>query len=163
MVAALLAGSAAHLLPGAGVLSTGLAVAGAARLKLHPHRLHADRPLLICVLLVSVPALGYARRMASSTVNVEQTWHLDHYPVQAALGIAVVLVAAVTAVAKHSAGATLAAATLVVTVAWIGIESVVYPRRLGSFGTTWGWLAVGWAMTFLVLGLRRRSSNVERS
>lgn len=156
MAGALLAGSAAHLLPGAGVFLTALAVAGCARLRLRPTRLQADWPLVFCVLLAAGPALGYARLMASSTVDVEITWNLDHYPIQAALGIAVVLVAGVIAVAANSPGAPLATTTLVVAVIWIGIESAVYPHRLASLGTTWGWVAVGWAVTFLVLALRRR-------
>jgi hypothetical protein len=158
MVGALLAGSAAHLLPGAGVLLTALAVAGCARLDLDPRRLHADRPLVFCVLLAAVPAFVYARRMAGSTVDVEITWDLDHYPIQAALGVAVVLVAGVIAVAGFSAGTRLATATLVVTVAWIGVESAVFPHRLGSVGTGWGLAAAAWAGTFLVLVLRRRPS-----
>ncbi len=105
MAGALLAGSAAHLLPGAGVFLTALAVAGCARLRLRPTRLQADWPLVFCVLLAAGPALGYARLMASSTVDVEITWNLDHYPIQAALGIAVVLVAGVIAVAANSPGA----------------------------------------------------------
>lgn len=74
---------------------------------------------------------------------------------QAALGIAVVFVGGVIALTRDASGARLATVTLVVTVAWIGIESVVYPHRLGSVGTAWGCVAVGWATTFLVLVTRR--------
>jgi hypothetical protein len=85
-----------------------------------------------------VPAVGYARRMASSTVDVEKTVNLDHYPIQAALGIAVLLLASVIAVANDCSAAWLVTATLVVTVAWTGVESAVYPHRLGSFGAPSG-------------------------
>lgn len=80
---------------------------------------------------------------------------MDHYPVQAALGIAVVLIGAAVALSGDSPGTRLAAATLVVTVTWMGMESVVCPHRLGSLGTGWGWVAVGWATPFLLLALHR--------
>lgn len=161
MLGALLAGSSAHLLPGVGVLITAVAVAVAAvaRLGARPRRLRVDGPLLMWVLLAAMPAIGYARRMASSTVDMTRTWNLDHYPIQAALGIAVVLVAGVNAIARELSGARLATVTLVASVAWIGLESAVYPHRLGSVGTVWGWVAVGWALTFLVLALRPRASR----
>jgi len=41
----------------------------------------------------------------------------------------------------------------------MGVESAIYPHRLGSFGTMWGWLAVGWALTFFVLDLRPRAPH----
>jgi hypothetical protein len=160
LLGAVLAGSAAHLLPGAGVLVTALAVAGCGRLDVRPRHLRADWPLVVCVALAVVPAVGYARRMASSTADVEITWNLDHYPIQAGLGIAVVLIGAVIAVADGSAGARLATVTFVVTIAWIGLESVIYPHRVGSLGTTWGWTATGWAVTFLALAFRRDFSAV---
>lgn len=162
LVGALLAGSASHALPGVGLLVTAFVVAGLARVDMRPRRLHADRLLLTCALLALVPACGYAWRMARSTVDPEQTLGLDHYPIQAAFGIAVVLVAGVIAFAKSAPGARLAVATLVLSVAWIGIESVVYPDRLGSFGTTWGCLAVGWAVAVLVV-LRRDAPGRARS
>ncbi len=126
-------------------------------------RPRVDVPLLACTLLAAVPALIYAIRMATSTVDVERTAGLDHYPIQAALAVAVVLVAAVISVSSELAGARLATATLVVTVTWIGLESVVYPDRVGSLGTAWGWVAVGWAITFLVLALRHREREPIRS
>jgi hypothetical protein len=67
----------------------------------------------------------------------------------------VVLLASLIAVANDRSTARLSVVTLVVTVGWMGIESVVYPHLLGSFGSTWGWLAVGWALTFLAVALRR--------
>ena len=154
---ALLAGSAAHLLPGAGLLLTALVVAVLARPDSVAHRRHVDRPLALLVLVAVGPALVYAWRMASLTVSGEQTVNLDHHPIQAALGVALVLVASLVTVAKDWSAAWLAAATLAVTVGWMGIESTVYPHQLGSFGTVWGWLALAWALTFL-LASRRPSS-----
>ena len=155
IVGALLAGSPMHLLPGVGLLLTALGVATLARVDLRPGRLRVDRPLALCVVLAAVPALDYAGRMASRPVDVEKTVNLDHYPIQAALGVAVVLLASLIAVADDRSTARLSIATLVITVGWMGVESVVYPDRLGSFGSTWGWLAVGWALTFLAVALHR--------
>lgn len=93
--------------------------------------------------------------MAHSTTNVTYTAGLSHYPVMAALGIAVPLIAGVLTVGEGSPGSRLVLASLFITVAWMGVESVVYPHRQGSFGTTWGWLAAGWAVVLLALGLRR--------
>jgi hypothetical protein len=163
LLGAVLAGSAAHLIPGAGVLLTALAVAGCAHLDVRQLRLQVDWALVACVAIAVVPAVVYARRMASSTADVEITWNLDHYPIQAGLAIAVVLIAAVIAVANRSPGIRLATVTLVVTVAWIGLESVVYPHRLGSLGTTWGWIATGWAIAFLFLAVRNIRKPVART
>jgi hypothetical protein len=151
---ALLAGSTPHLLPAAGLLLTAAAIAALAGLDLRPRQLRVNRPLVVLTFIAVAPAVGYAWRMATSTVAVEQTVNLDHYPIQAALGVAIVLVAGVIAVTSDSSNAWLATATLVVTVGWMGIESAVYPHRLGSFGPIWSWLAVVWAVTFLIVAHR---------
>ena len=159
IVGALLAGSPAHLLPGAGLLLTALAVAGLSWPEIRSRRLRVDRPLAVLVLVAVVPALGYAWRMAQSNVDVEQTVNLDHYPIQAAVGVAVVLLAGLIAVSREWSMAWLANATLAVTVGWLGVESVIYPHLLGSFGTTWGWLALAWAIAILLVALRPRTSR----
>lgn len=155
-IGALLAGSARHLLPGAGVLLTALAVAALARTAPLPRPLHVDPLLAVWVLLAAVPAAVYARRMAVATADPEVTVSLDHYPIQAGLGVAVILVGALAAVTRGRPAARLTAATLAVTVGWMGIESVVYPHRQGSFGTTWGRLALAWALVLLALACAPR-------
>ena len=156
---AVLARSPAHLLPGAGLLLTALAVAALSRPGMRSRRLGVDRPLAVLVLVAAVPALGYAWRMAISNVDVERTVDLDHYPIQAALGVAVVLLAGLLAVTREWSMAWLASATLAVTVGWLAVESLIYPHLLGSFGTTWGWLALAWVIAFLVVALRPRISD----
>jgi hypothetical protein len=160
---ALLAGSAAHLLPAAGLLLTALVVATLTRLGVRSHRLRVDRPLAVLALVATVPALGYAWHMATSTVAVEQTVNLDHYPIQAALGVAIVLLGGLVAVTEDWPFGWVTTATLAVTVGWMGIESAVYPHQLGSFGTTWGWLAVGWALAVLLVALRPRAAAYRRA
>lgn len=152
--AAAVARSAAHLLPALGLWLTAIAVATASKLRLRGDRPRVDRPLAAMAVAAAVPALTYAWRMATAHVAVEQTVGLDHYPIQAALGIGIVLVAIVVAVSRHWPGSRLAAATLAVTVAWMGVESAVFPHRLGSFGPIWSWLALGWAVAFLALSFR---------
>lgn len=153
-VGALLARSASHLLPAAGVLLTASAVAVLAGLDKHPGRARVDAPLAVLAVIAAVPAIGYAWRMAHSHVDVEQTVNLDHYPVQAALSVAVVLLAGLIALTKEWPGTRLVAAALTVTVGWMGIESAVYPHKLGSFGTAWGWLAVVWSIALLGAAIR---------
>lgn len=147
LVAAALAGSVPHALPGLGVLVTAALVAALARVG-RPRRLRVDTALAVLAAVAALPAASYALRMATATENPEETWGLDHYPVQAAVGVSVMLVAVIgTAVARRPGGRLLVA-TLVVTTAWLGIESVAYPERVGSFGTFWGWLAVVWSLAY---------------
>ena len=147
---------APHLLPGMALLVTAVVIAALARVDLRRSDLRLDLPLVPLAVVAAVSALAYARRMAMSTDDVEKTVNLDHYPVQAALGIAIVLLAILIAVSGGWSAARLATGTLVLTVAWMGIESVAYPHLRGSFGSTWGWLAAGWALAFLVAALRRQ-------
>ncbi|HET7312297.1 MAG TPA: hypothetical protein VFJ17_13330 [Mycobacteriales bacterium] len=148
LLGALMARSPAHLLPAGGLLLTAFVVGVLGRPDTRSYRLRVDRPLAVLALVAVVPALTYAWRMAHSPHDVEQTVNLDHYPIQAALGIAIALLAGLVAVAGEWPTAWLARATLVVTVGWMGIESAVYPHRLGSFGPAWSWLAVAWAALF---------------
>jgi hypothetical protein len=144
----LLAHSWAHLLPAAGLLLTALVVGALGRRDMLLEGRRLDRPLAILAATAAVPALAYAWRMATGPHDLERTVNLDHYPIQAALGIAVFLLAGLIACTRQWPGGWLATATLVVVVAWMGIESAVYPHLLGSFGPIWSWLAIGWAMSF---------------
>jgi hypothetical protein len=159
VVGALMAGSPAHLLPAAALVLTALAVATLGRCRVRSVRFRVDRPLAVLALVAAGPALAYAWRMATSDVDVERTVNLDHYPIQASLGISALLIASLIAVTKECSTSWLATATLTVTVGWLGIESAVYPHELGSFGALWGWLAFAWAVVFLLLALRPRARS----
>jgi uncharacterized membrane-anchored protein YitT (DUF2179 family) len=106
----------------------------------------------VLALVAVVPAAPYAWRTARGTTDAEFTWGIDHYPIQASYAIALVLVAllAAFAAAEHHWSRWLPALTVGFSAAWLGVESVVYPHRLASFGTTWGWLAVAWAVALVV-------------
>jgi hypothetical protein len=149
VVGAVLAGSTRHLLPGLGVLATAAVLAFLGRpisgaLQRRPAPLAGG-----LALVATVPAAAYAWDMARATENPEETWGLDHYPVQAAFAIAVVLVALVCATTRPGPGSWLTASTAAVCAIWIGVLSMVWPERLGSLGTGWGAVAVGWGVALL--------------
>ena len=154
VVGALLAGSPAHLFPAAGLLLTAAAVAALGRVDLRSPRPRIDPPLAVLALIAAVPALVYAWHISKPPGDVEQTVGLDHYPIQSALGVVLALLALLVALTRTWSTAWLSAVSVTVTTGWIGIESVIYPHLHGSFGTVWGWLALGWAVTFLVAALR---------
>jgi hypothetical protein len=149
---AVLAGSGKHLLPALG-LAASVAVLGL---------LGGGRPFAplgrpapvstLLALLALVPAAPYAWHMAGGTRAPEYTWGLDHYPVQAAFAVALVLTAllAATSASRHERVRWLPALTAAFSAAWMGVLSTLWPHRLGSFGTTWGWAAVAWAAAFVL-------------
>ncbi|HEY3529757.1 MAG TPA: hypothetical protein VGK78_11455 [Nocardioides sp.] len=146
-----LAGSPPHVLPGVGVVLTAavVAVLVGTRVSGVPGR---PTPLAAIVAVVAVPpAAAYAWEMARSTENPEETWGLDHYPLQAAFAIAVVLVALLTAYAvrRPGRGCWLPACTSACSAIWFGALSLVWPERLGSLGTAWGAAAVVWGIALL--------------
>jgi hypothetical protein len=152
LAAALIAGSPAHLVPGTALLVTAGVVALLAR---PPWQTGLDRWSALLAVAAAAPSLDYAWRMAGSTTDVERTVGLDHYPVQAALGLCFVALPGLVAATRGDEGTRLTATTVALAVGWMGVESTVYPHRLGSFGTVWGWLATSWAVCFLVAALRR--------
>ena len=162
MLGALLAMSALHLLPGAGILLTAVAVAAFA----------ASGPALVAhACRCAIARLRFGCRRAGAHLcrpygDLDRRCGAHRWsrslPDSGPLAVAVVLVAGVISVSSELAGARLATATLVVTVTWMGLESVVYPDRVGSLGTAWGWVAVGWAISFLVLALRHREHQPIR-
>jgi hypothetical protein len=105
----------------------------------------------LLALAAVIPAAPYAWHLARDTTLPEYTWGIDHYLVQASLAIALVLLAllAAFASAEHVAARWLPALTAGFSAAWLGVESVVYPHRPESFGTTWGWLALAWAVALV--------------
>lgn len=149
---AVLAGSGKHLLPALGLVAS-VAVLGL---------LGGGRPFAplgrpapvstLLALLALVPAAPYAWHMAGGTRAPEYTWGLDHYPVQAAFAVALVLTAllAATSASRHEWVRWLPALTAAFSAAWMGVLSTLWPHRQGSFGTTWGWAAVAWAAAFVL-------------
>jgi hypothetical protein len=91
-------------------------------------------------------------------------WGLDHYPVQGAFAIALVLVAGLAAYAtgQRLASRWLPALTVGFSAAWFGV-SMVWPERLGSAGTVWGFLTLSWGVALVaVAGVEGRRSVTAR-
>jgi hypothetical protein len=119
----------------------------------------------VVVAVAVIPAAAYAWELSRGTENPEETWGLDHYPVQGAFAIALVLVAGLAAYAtgQRLASRWLPALTVGFSAAWFGVQSMVWPERLGSAGTVWGLLVVVWGVALVgVVGIEGRRS-VERS
>jgi hypothetical protein len=151
MLSAVLAWSSAHALPGVGVLLTAWALAALSHAR--PPGLARPAPITVVVTAVGVvPAAAYAWDMARATDNPEETWGLDHYPAQAALAVAVVLVALLAActLAREGLGWLLPAGTAAFCAVWLGWQSVVWPERLASLGTVGGTAAIAWGVALLV-------------
>lgn len=90
----------------------------------------------------------------------DQTWHLDHLPMQAALGLSLAGAALVTAAAacRRSPGWRTSAVAPALSAGWLGVVSWAYPDHVGSLGTIAGVAAVVWALAFLgtALAVHRR-------
>jgi hypothetical protein len=107
---------------------------------------------------MAVPAaVAYGAPLIGNATDVEDiTNGVSHYPMQASLGYAVVGVVALAAVTRSR----LPAWTVAFAVAWLGVESVVYPHLPASLGTVGGALAVAWAVLVVVAVQLARSRGV---
>ena len=163
MTGAALAASPAHALPGLAI-----AVLVAVLAVLSPARRPTwglPAPLTAVVAVVGVaPASAYVWRMARATDNPEMTWGLDHYPAQAALGLAVVGVALIAACA-HAASRRdrwLPIGTAAFSALWLGWQSILWSGRVGSLGSAGGAAAIVWGVALLAAAgadARRRGSG----
>ena len=72
------------------------------------------------------------------------TLGLDHWPMQAALALALPAIAGVCSL--QTSGWRFSLGTVIVGGVWWGAASLVYPDHAGSLGTTGGWLAITWSI-----------------
>ena len=79
------------------------------------------------------------------------------------MALAVVLVAALVALTPPQPGRVLVALTATVTAGFLGVESVVYPDRVGTMGTVGGVVAALWSVAFLLLVVRRGAPAVAQA
>ena len=153
-VAAALSASPKHLLVTVGLAATaGLMapVSGGLRAILTPPRGWHWGPGVL-VLAAAGPWFAYALAAtdkARSGFHASKTAGLNHWPVQAALAIALVLVAALAA--TSTAGRLVAAWCVGVCSAWLGAASWIYPELDASLGRSWGVAALAWGIAFVVL------------
>jgi hypothetical protein len=95
------------------------------------------------VVVAAGPWFAYALNAAETAragSHRSLTWGLDHWPVQASLAVALVLVA--TLVATYPPGWAIAAWSVGVCASWLGVVSWIYPNLDASLGRTWGAAAV---------------------
>ena len=157
-----------HLVPaaiGLGLVVAVRSMAGGRALPPSPHRrlTRRDAPGLVVVLAGLLPAIAYARASIDAfrdpTVPADVTQNLDHWPAQAAFGLATVLVAGVAVLAVR--GRLLPALAAAASAVWFGVTSVAFPDHDGSLGTTGGRLAVAWGIALLAAVAMRRRPVVE--
>ncbi len=124
-----------------------------------PRLVAPDRVLGVLALLALVAAVPYGAPLARNTTRVEDiTNGVSHYPMQAALGLALAGVAGVAALHRSRLPVWTAAGCA----AWLGVESVVYPDLVASLGVLGGWAALAWAVALVVAGERARRRPVPR-
>ena len=79
---------------------------------------------------------------------IDVTWALDHWPIQAALALAIVMVSVLAA--GYPDGWRLPAWCVCVVAVWIGADSWAYPDLAASLGRAGGAAAAAWGAAFLV-------------
>jgi hypothetical protein len=125
--------------------------------RLRPRQL----PSWTLVLVAAVAGVAYAADMIAAgragRYPVDHTWGLDHWPMQASLGLCIPAVAAI-AVLRRPCGQ-VAAWTAAIAAMWLGVMSVLYPQHAGSLGQTAGTACATWGLLLAVdsvLTTRRR-------
>jgi hypothetical protein len=83
----------------------------------------------------TIPAGKTGRLMADDTRG------LDHWPMQATLGLSIASVAAL-----RLPGWRVATGTSAVSAVWLGAMSIAYPEHVSSVGTTGGAACFGWGL-----------------
>jgi hypothetical protein len=166
-VAAVLTQTSMQLLP-AGAL---LLIAGILYV-LGPHRTDAppvaasntvrwaariDTPTLLLTLAAAPPLLWFAAEMVRSAraglyPNDDITAGFNHWPMQAALPLAILATAGLAAL--RQVGWQVSAWTVTVGTAWMGVFSVAYPHHAGSFGRIGGGAAIVWSILLAAATLR---------
>lgn len=87
-----------------------------------------DLPLSFLALLGLPAVVAYGAPLVGNTSDDEVTNGVSHYPMQASLALALVALAALAAVTSSR----LPAWTAAFCGCWLGLESIVYPRRRGE-------------------------------
>jgi hypothetical protein len=147
------AGASRLLFVAAGLLVTVAALAAAARGR---HRVLVpgwrwSAPAATLVILAIGPCCAYAwtaARTTGSTALTDDTWGLDHWPVQAALPIALLLISALAA--GHPAGWRLPTWSAGAAAAWFAVVCWLEPGLVGSVSRPWAAITFAWAATFVV-------------
>ena len=154
-------GSARHLVVAAGLAATAALVAassGGLRSGWPSDWRPSALPIAL-VVLAAIPSLFYSWSSARATGTnpvADDTWGLDHWPIQAALPIALLLGA--TLAAGHPRGWRVPTWCVGAATAWLAVVSWFEPDLAGSIGRTWAVVALLWSVCFIVAAqLSRRA------
>ncbi|WP_404380518.1 hypothetical protein LL946_10840 [Knoellia locipacati] len=165
-----------QLLPAAGLLLTSFVLAllsGHTGIGLRPRAAMTavgsgalNRVTLLLTVAASIPLTLYAADMVAGRregrpPTDDITIGLDHWPMQAALAVAIVLTTGLAS--TNISGWPVPSWTSAVTVMWMGGFSVGYPTHAGSFGTVGGWAAIGWACALAATTVLRHRSPEHAS
>lgn len=95
----------------------------------------------------------------------DDTWGIDHWPTQAALALAVAVLAVVAAggVRERWSGTAVSAGTVVLAVGWFGFWSATYPGHAGSAGGAGGTGLLLWACVFTAVVAWRSAAHRARA
>ena len=77
------------------------------------------------------------------------SWEFDHWPIQAALGVALVLIAALAA--TYHPGWVVRTWCVGLGAAWLGLISWIYPELAASLGEPWAVAACVWGLAFVAV------------
>ena len=80
----------------------------------------------------------------------DDTWGIDHWPMQTAwaLALAAVALAVAAGVRARWSGTGVSGGCVAAAASWFGYWSLVYPDHAGRAGRTWGLAPIGWALVF---------------
>ncbi|HEV2058688.1 MAG TPA: hypothetical protein VGR11_04980 [Solirubrobacteraceae bacterium] len=152
IAAAVLSASPEHMLVAAGLLGTVAALVVLA----------GDRPWAVMakwrwsavpgvlVILALAPCLAYAweaARMTGSTAVIDVMWGLDHWPVQAALPLALLLTGALAA--GHPPGWRLPTWSAGIAAVWFAVVCSLEPNLAGSVSRPWATVTFLWSAAFI--------------
>lgn len=162
--AAGLAQSARHLLPAVGIAATAALIAtrNAERRPLLLTRWRLSWPSMAMAALAIGPCVYYAwtsARTTGTSAITDDTWGLDHWPVQAALPLAALLVAGIAA--GHPSGWRVPMWTVVAATGWFAVVALAEPDLTASVGRVWAGAMLVWALAFAVV-VYRTSDLAER-
>jgi hypothetical protein len=108
-------------------------------------------PLVVAGVLFAVDmVIGYRTGRPPTD---DDTWGLDHWPMQAALALTLALAGMGVAqgVRNRWSGTAFSALCVTVTAAWFGVICMAYPAHAASVGETWGAVLAAWAAVFAVV------------
>ncbi len=150
--ASAVSGSAGHLVVAAALaVTTAVLAATGGGLRAWPSYWRPSLLPAALVVLAAAPAFAYSWNSARATgtnLVADDTWGLDHWPIQAALPIALLLGA--TLAAGHPQGWRVPTWCVGTATVWLAVVSWFEPDLAGSIGRTWAAVAVLWAVCFVV-------------